>query len=188
MLFDSLTFLERHITQRRSFSNVNFIKLSGPSSVSETSLKTQRSMIPQEDHEIFINNDSNHTLISKERCNTLSKMSVPTNQPNLCSELNRQSSIPSSRQTFASDMEGSAMVSPSCFLGKQAFKKRKIDPMETAFHQMNNTLSTMANKVCSRRTPVNDNDADVLIRKLITTELQRAIEPHKSELKQKLMV
>ncbi|KYN22665.1 hypothetical protein ALC57_04926 [Trachymyrmex cornetzi] len=59
MLFDSLTFLERHITQRRSFSNVNFIKLSGSSGVSETSLKTQRSMIPQEDHEIFTNYDSN---------------------------------------------------------------------------------------------------------------------------------
>ncbi|KYM99938.1 hypothetical protein ALC62_09309 [Cyphomyrmex costatus] len=100
-----------------------------------------------------------------------------------------KSSISSLRQTSASDIERSAMVSPSCFSGKQqrAFKKRKIDPVETAFYQMNNTLSTMADKVCSRRTLVNDNDADVLIGKLITAELQRTIEPHKSELKQKLM-
>lgn len=58
--------------------------------------------------------------------------------------------------------------------------------METAFHQMNHTLSTMAAEVCSQKKPVN-NDTDDLIGKLVTAELQAAIEPRKSELKQKFM-
>lgn len=89
-----------------------------------------------------------------------------------------------------SETEESNIVSPSsCFSKNQqrTFKKRKIDPVETAFHQMNSTLSIMAAEVCSRKIPMDDNDPDVLIGKLVTAELQVAKEPHKSELKQKFM-
>lgn len=59
--------------------------------------------------------------------------------------------------------------------------------METAFHQMNNTLSTMVTQVCSQKKPVNANDPDVLIGNLVTAELKIATEPQKSELKRKFM-
>lgn len=83
------------------------------------------------------------------------------------------------------------MINPpvSCFSENQqkTSKKRRIDPVETAFHQMNSTLSTMAGEMCSRRKPANDNDPDVLIGKLVTAELQMATEEHKRELKRKFI-
>ncbi|XP_029672100.1 uncharacterized protein LOC115240848 [Formica exsecta] len=196
MLYESPIFLERHITQRRNFSNINFTKLSKPSNVSGTSLKTQHSTILQDDYEMSTNDNSNHktststsgqqslhTSTSKEICNTLPNMSIHKNQ------LTPSTSFLS--QTSALETEGSVKVSPptSCFSGNQqrTFKKRRIDPVETAFHQMNNTLNIMVAEVCSRRKPVNENDPDVLIGKLVTAELQMTAEPHKSELKRKFM-
>lgn len=114
----------------RSFSNVNFTKPSEPSGVSGVSLKSQHSMILQDDHEMsmttpmydnfflltnvillekyvlethfthVIAQDINfnirptpqHTL-SKEICNTSSKISVHKNQSNLYSELDYHVSI-----------------------------------------------------------------------------------------------
>ncbi|TGZ45697.1 hypothetical protein DBV15_11814 [Temnothorax longispinosus] len=61
-------------------------------------------------------------------------------------------------------MEEPNVVSPpsSCFSGnmQRTFKKQRINPVEIAFHQMNNTLSNIA-EMCSRKKPVNDNDPDV---------------------------
>jgi len=59
--------------------------------------------------------------------------------------------------------------------------------METAFHQRNNTLSTMATQVCCQKKLVNVNDPDVLIGNLVTAELKIATELQKSELKRKFM-
>ncbi|KAM0729409.1 hypothetical protein ACS0PU_004763 [Formica fusca] len=225
MLYESLTFLGRHITQRRSFSNINFTKLSEPSNVSGTSLKTQHSTILQDDYEMSTNDNSNHktststsgqqslhTSTSKEICNTLPNMSIHKNQPTVYLEQDHDSQSPSPllrrmslatteetslpstsflSQRSASETEGSVKVSPptSCFSGNQqrTFKKRRIDSVETAFHQMNSTLNTMVAEVCSRRKPVNENDPDVLIGKLVTAELQMTAKPHKSELKRKFM-
>ncbi|TGZ33115.1 hypothetical protein DBV15_10921 [Temnothorax longispinosus] len=258
ILFESLAFLGRHITHRRSFSNVNCAKPSGPSGISEMALKTQHSRVLQDKHEMTANNNLNtppstsgqqslHTLLkiqhsrilqdkhemtannnlntplstsgqqslytlpSKEVCNTLPK-SVYENQsisnsklghdlrppsplqslPPLAVEETSLSSTSSSisRQTPASETEETNVVSPpsSCFSGnmQRTFKKQKINPVEIAFHQMNNTLSNIA-EVCSRKKPVNDNDPDVVIGKLVTAELQTATEPYKSELKRKFM-
>ncbi|XP_024868957.1 uncharacterized protein LOC112452788 [Temnothorax curvispinosus] len=222
ILFESLAFLGRHITHRRSFSNVNCAKPSGPSGISEVALKTQHSRVLQDKHEMTANNNLNtplstsgqqslYTLPSKEVCNTLPK-SVYENQsisnsklghdlrppsplqslPPLAVEETSLSSTSSSisRQTPASETEETNVVSPpsSCFSGnmQRTFKKQKINPVEIAFHQMNNTLSNIA-EMCSRKKPVNDNDPDVVIGKLVTAELQTATEPYKSELKRKFM-
>ncbi|XP_067212834.1 uncharacterized protein [Linepithema humile] len=158
------------------------------SSISETLLKNKHSMIIQKD-EIFANDDSNHkTSASISGQYTLSK-GISHTVPLVANEETSLSSTSSYRsQTPVS--ERSDLVSPplSCFSGNQqrVFKKRKFDPVETAFHQMNHTLSTMAAEVCSQKKAVND-DTDVLIGKLVTAELQAAIELRKSELKQKFM-
>lgn len=104
-----------------------------------------------------------------------------------------QSSTPFLSETSTSEIEklDTCILPSSCFSGNQqkTNKKRKIDPVETAFHKMNNTLGTMA-EACFQRKAINnqnDNNADVLIGKLVTVELQATVEPHKSDLKCKFM-
>ncbi|XP_070154060.1 uncharacterized protein [Polyergus mexicanus] len=191
MLYESLTFLARHIPQRKSFSDINFTKLSEPSNVSGTSLKTQHSTILQDDYEMSTNDNSTHktstSISGQQSLHTSMSKEIPL-------ATTEKTSLPSTSfltQTSVSETEGSVKVSlpTSCFSGNQqrTFKKRCIDPVETAFHQMNNTLNSMIAEVCSRRKPVNENDPDVLIGKLVTAELQMTAEPYKTELKRKFM-
>ncbi|KAL6416930.1 hypothetical protein ACFW04_014771 [Cataglyphis niger] len=186
-----------------NFSNINYAKPSEPSNASETSLKTQHSIIIQDDYEMSTNDNFNtststfgqqslHTLISKEDIyNTLPNMSIHKNQPIVYLEQNhdvtslllrRMPLATEETSLIASETEGSSVkVSPptSCFSENQQriFKKRRIDPVETAFHQINNTLNTIVAEVCSRRKPVMKTRTIHIIGKLVTTELQMTAEP-----------
>lgn len=78
-----------------------------------------------------------------------------------------------------------------CYLNDDRKMKRpKVDPVETAFHRMNSTITTMVDKICSKPAKVNvsdDNDPDVIIGKLVTAELKNTAEPKKAQMKKKFM-
>ncbi|EFN88215.1 hypothetical protein EAI_02135 [Harpegnathos saltator] len=74
-----------------------------------------------------------------------------------------------------------------CLFYKKPGKKRKIDPMESAFSQINTTLSMMAMQICSNNNRTSDNnDPDILIGKLVTAELKKTPEPRKNILRKNL--
>ncbi|CAL1687494.1 unnamed protein product [Lasius platythorax] len=89
-----------------------------------------------------------------------------------------------------SDSDSEILSPPStCFIRNQKpVKRQKIELMESAFSQINTTLNTMAMQICSKRNSTSDNDdPDVLIGKLVTTELRKTPEPRKTILKKKFM-
>ncbi|XP_029666253.1 uncharacterized protein LOC115237392 [Formica exsecta] len=149
MLYESLTFLGRHITQRKSFSNINFTKLSEPSNVSGTSLKTQHSIILQDDYEMSTNDNSNHktststsgqqslhTSTSKEICNTLPNMSIHKNQPTVYLEQDHDSPSPLLRRTSLATTEEISLPSTS-FLSQTSASETegsvKVSPPTSCF-------------------------------------------------------
>lgn len=103
----------------------------------------------------------------------------------------QRSSVSPLQLSIPSDSEGSEKTgSPTtCFVNQKQMKRRKIDPMETAFCRINTTLNSMAMQVSSRRNEdlLEKNDPDVLIGNLVTAELKKTMEPKKSMLKKKFM-
>lgn len=87
------------------------------------------------------------------------------------------------------DSDSEILSPPStCYINNnKSLKKRKIEPIESAFSQINTTLSTMATQILSKNKSSNNDDSDDLIGKLVTAELKKASEPKKSILKKKFM-
>lgn len=52
---------------------------------------------------------------------------------------------------------------------------------------MNSTLNTMASTICQNKNENDADDMDILIGKLVTAELKKAIEPKKTILKKSLL-
>lgn len=99
-----------------------------------------------------------------------------------------RSTTSSFQQSMPSDSDSDVLSPPStCFINNQKSKKRKIEPIENAFSQINTTLSTMATQILSKKNPILDDDPDVLIGKLVTAELKKTLEPRKNILKKKFM-
>lgn len=63
---------------------------------------------------------------------------------------------------------------------------KKVDPVETAFVQMNSTLNNVMSTIYQNKNN-NLDDTDVLIGQLVIAELKKTLEPKKTILKNKLM-
>ncbi|XP_011883916.1 PREDICTED: uncharacterized protein LOC105571054 isoform X2 [Vollenhovia emeryi] len=86
---------------------------------------------------------SQQSIATIQHSTTVSERSaVSSPQPSTASS-SHQLSLPS-------DSDSEILSPPStCFMGKQkSIKKRKIDPIESTFSQINTTLNTMAMQVC----------------------------------------
>lgn len=108
---------------------------------------------------------------------SLSERSVASSSQRSTASPWHRSTTFSFQQSMPSDSDSEILSPPStCFIRiKKPVKRQKIEPIESAFSQINTTLNTMAMQIYSKRNSTSDNidDPDVLIGKLVTTEFKK---------------
>ncbi|KYN06193.1 hypothetical protein ALC62_02866 [Cyphomyrmex costatus] len=181
VLFDNLSFLEKIVTPRRTYSNVTE-KVSSCMNTQSFVQKPAQNETYDEIHSDKANVREREIIIFK------------INYRSVYNKFNHYSVVATSVEIMPIPQINEPLTSAktlntplSCFTETRRPSKRPKDAVETAFCQMNTTLNTVASKIVQNQNDSDIQDPDVIIGKLVTAELKRTMEPMKSTLKRKFL-